>query len=60
MHPSGERPGFDGFVGLNALPGKALPTMKEGSERIGGDVRTSNAVRISLTRSHSKPAAFNG
>ncbi|WP_321902289.1 hypothetical protein [Burkholderia cenocepacia] len=60
MHPIGERLGFDGLVGLNALPGKVLPTMKEGSERIAGDVRMSNAVWISLTQSHSKPAAFNG
>ncbi|MPV60923.1 hypothetical protein CFB46_04180 [Burkholderia sp. HI2761] len=60
MHPTGEHPRFDGLVGLNALLGKALPTMKEGNERIAGDVRESNALWISSTRGHSKPCVLDG
>ncbi|AQQ29393.1 hypothetical protein A8E97_12430 [Burkholderia cenocepacia] len=50
MHPIGEHPGFDGLVGLNVLPDKALPTMKESSEQIACDVRKSNALWISTPK----------
>ncbi|OXI77373.1 hypothetical protein CFB44_00095 [Burkholderia sp. AU31280] len=60
MHPIGEHSGFDGPVGLNALPDKALPTMKEGSEQIARDVWKSNALWISTPKTTRNAVRVKG